>query len=224
MKYIPVAVLSGLLFLLGPVAAMAVPSTGEIDRLQASTQVFNEALAGIPAPVLANAQGIAIIPGEVKAGFIFGGELGQGVVVARAPNGSWSPPAFIAVAGGSFGLQIGAEARDVVLVFNSPRSVQLIENGRLDLGGDVSVAAGPIGAGFAVTTETPEVYAYVNSAGAFIGATVQGSVLSFNYGANQDFYGVSDPLSMRAAVIPDPARRFDCMLSSATGAPSKGCG
>ncbi len=224
MKYIPVAVLSGLLFLLGPIAAMAEPSPGAINRLQAATRVFNEALEMIPAPVLADARGIAIIPGEVKAGFIFGGEAGQGVLVARTPDGTWSPPAFITVAGGSFGLQIGAEARDVVLVLNSPRSVQMIENGRLDLGGDVSVAAGPIGTGVAVTTETPDAYAYVNSAGAFIGATVQGSVLSFDFSANQNFYGVSDPLNMQARAIPDPAKKFDCMLSGATGIPAETCG
>ncbi len=203
---------------------MAAPTAGEVDRLQAATQVFNEALARIPGPVLANAQGIAIIPGEVKAGFIFGGEVGQGVLVARTPNGSWSPPAFITIAGGSFGFQIGGEARDIVLILNSPRSVQLVENGRLDLGGDVSVAAGPIGGGVGITSETPEAYAYVNSFGAFIGATVQGSVLSPDFNANQNLYGVSDPLTMEARVVPEPARKFDCMLSSATGVPAETCG
>jgi lipid-binding SYLF domain-containing protein len=100
----------------------------------------------IPAYVLDNAKGIAVIPGELKAGFIFGGEAGGGVLVSRLPNGTWSPPAFISIAGASFGLQIGGEARDIVLVFNTPRSMDFIENGRIKLGADASVAAGPVGA------------------------------------------------------------------------------
>lgn len=95
----------------------------------------------IPASVLDNAKGIAVIPGELKGGFIFGGELGGGVLVSRLPDGSWSPPAFISVAGGSFGLQIGGETRDIVLVFNTARSMDFIENGKVNLGGDASVAA-----------------------------------------------------------------------------------
>jgi lipid-binding SYLF domain-containing protein len=203
---------------------MAEPSPGEIDRVEAATRVFEGVVGGIPAPVLANAKGIAIIPSELKAGFIFGGELGRGVLVTRDPKGSWSPPAFIPVAGGSFGLQIGGEARDIVLVFNTARSVDLIENWRLKLGGDASVTAGPVGGDFAVTSDIPEVYSYVRSFGAFIGATVEGSVLSFDLDANRDFYGVSDPLKARAAAIPEPARRLGCSVARATGAPSEVCG
>ncbi len=224
MKYFLVPAVIGLLLFLGPVAAVAGPTAGQIDRVEAAHRVFNEVLGEIPAPVLTNARGIAIIPGEVRAGFIFGGELGQGVLVTRTPDGSWSPPAFISVAGGSFGLQIGGEARDIVLVFNTARSVDFIENGRLKLGGDASVTAGPVGAGFAITSDIPEVYSYVRSFGAFIGATVAGSVLSFDFDANRDFYGVSDPLKMQARAIPEPARRFECTVARATGAPSKACG
>ena len=177
----------------------------------------------IPAYVLENAKGIAVIPGELKAGFIFGGELGGGVLVSRLPDGSWSPPAFISVAGASFGLQIGGEARDIVLVFNTVRSMDFIENGRVKLGGDASVTAGPVGADAGVTTDIPEIYSYVRSVGAFIGATVEGSVLSFDFDANRDLYGISDPLKMQARAIPEPARRFSCVVARATGAPSKLC-
>jgi lipid-binding SYLF domain-containing protein len=224
MKYFLLRVLIGLFVIVGPVVAKAAPSPGEIDRVEAATRVFNGVMGQIPAPVLANARGIAIIPGELKAGFIFGGELGQGVLMTRSPKGSWSPPAFISVAGGSFGLQIGGEARDIVLIFNTARSVDLVENGRLKLGGDASVTAGPVGGDFAVTTDIPEVYSYVRSFGAFIGATVEGSVLSFDFNANSDFYGVSDPLRAQARVIPEPAGRLGCSVASATGAPSKVCG
>jgi len=225
MRYFLVPVLAGLFFLLGLVAARAEPTPGEIDRIDAATRVFDQMPGMIPAFVLHNAKGIAVIPGEVKAGFIFGGELGGGVLVSRLPDGSWSPPAFISVAGGSFGLQIGGEVRDIVLVFNTNSSMANIENGRINLGGDVSVAAGPAGADMGVTaTNIPQVYSYVRSAGAFIGATVAGSVLSFDFNSNRDLYGTSDPLRMQARGIPAPALRFTCAVTRATGARSRVCG
>jgi len=223
MKNVVVAVLISLFLLSGVVSVQAQPAPGEIDRMDAATRVFNNALGMIPAPVLNGAQGVVIIPGEVKAGFIFGGELGQGVLVTRGQKGIWSPPAFISVAGVSFGLQIGGEARDIVLVLNTPMSVAAIENGTLNLGGDVSVVAGPAGGEVAVATPVPAVYSYVRSSGAFIGATVQGAALSLDVGANRDFYGVPDPLRVAARGIPEPARRLTCSLSRATGSRSKSC-
>jgi lipid-binding SYLF domain-containing protein len=111
----------------------------------------------VPAYILDNAKGIAVIPGELKAGFIFGGEAGGGVLVSRFSDGTWSSPAFISAAGASFGLRIGGEARDIVLVFNTLRSMDFIENGKIKLGADASAAAGPVGAETGVTTEIPEV-------------------------------------------------------------------
>ncbi len=101
--------------------------------------------------------------------------------------------------------------------------MNFIENGHLKLGGDASVTAGPVGGDFAVTSDMPEVYSYVRNLGAFIGATINGSVLSFDSGANSNFYGVSDPLRMQAREIPEPARRLDCTVARATNAPSEYC-
>ncbi len=98
-----------------------------------------------------------------------------------------------------------------------------IENGRLNLGGDASVEAGPVGANAGVTTYVPQVYSYVRSAGAFIGATVEGSVLSFDFNSNRDLYGIGDPLRMEPRAIPEPAQRFTCAVSKAAGAPSRVC-
>ena len=223
MKYFVVPVLLSFFLLIGPVAAMAEPTPGEINRIEAATRVFNQMPGMIPSPILDNAKGIAVIPGELKAGFVFGAELGGGVLVSRLPDGSWSPPAFISIAGASFGFQIGGEARDIVLVFNTARSMDFIENGRIKLGGDASVAAGPVGGGFAITTDIPEVYSYVRSVGAFIGVTVEGSVLSFDFDSNRDLYGMPDPLRGQARVIPEPARRFSCVVARGTGAPAKAC-
>ncbi|MGA2402035.1 MAG: lipid-binding SYLF domain-containing protein [Syntrophobacteraceae bacterium] len=225
MRYFVVPVLVSFFLLAGPVVAKSEPTPGEIGRIDAATRVFNEMPGRIPAYILENAKGIAVIPGELKAGFVFGGELGGGVIVSRLPNGSWSPPAFISIAGASFGLQIGGEARDIVLVFNTVRSMDYIENGRVKLGGDVAVTAGPVGANAGVTTDMPEIYAYIKSAGAFIGATVEGSVLSFDFNSNRDFYGIPDPLRMEMKVkeIPEPARRFSCAVARYTGTSTKFC-
>ncbi|MGA2228970.1 MAG: lipid-binding SYLF domain-containing protein [Syntrophobacteraceae bacterium] len=222
MKYFVVPVLVSLV-LLGSSVANAAPTSREINRVEAATRVFEQMPGKLPASVLDNAKGIAVIPGELKGGFIFGGEIGGGVLVSRLTDGSWSPPAFISVAGGSFGLQVGGETRDIILVFNTARSMDFIENGKVNLGGDASVAAGPLGADMGVTSDIPEVYSYASDFGAFIGAAVEGTVLSFDSDANRDMYGIADPLKMQATVIPEPARRFSCVVAGATGAPAEMC-
>jgi lipid-binding SYLF domain-containing protein len=219
MKFFVVPVLISSFLLFAPIGAKA-----EMGRIDAATQVLDQLPGMIPAPVLKHAQGIAIIPGALKAGFIFGGELGSGVLVRRLQGGSWSPPAMISLVGGTFGLQIGGEVRNIVLILNSRRSVDYIENGTLNLGGDVGVVAGPVGGDFGVgTAVAPDVYAYVSSFGAFAGATVEGSSLSMDWGANRDLYGVSDPLRLRLASVPGPVRNFSCALASVTGSRAKFC-
>jgi lipid-binding SYLF domain-containing protein len=225
MKYYMVPFSVGFFLLFCPAAAKAEPTSGEIRRIEAAIRVFNELPGKVPSDILNDAKGRAVIPGAFRAGFIYGVELGGGVIVSRLPDGSWSPPAFISLAGASFGFQIGAEARDVVLIFNTAGSMEHIENGWLKLGADVSVAAGPVGGNVGATTDLPEVLSYRSSVGAFIGATVEGSLLSFDFGANRDLYGVPDPLKMKAnRGIPDSALRFSCAVGRATGAPAGVCG
>lgn len=224
MKYFVLSVLFGSLLLFGSAGAKAAPHPGEMARLQNATAVFNRMPAMIPRFVLRHARGIAVIPGALKAGFIFGGELGSGVLVRRLPNGRWSAPSFISLTGGSFGLQIGGEVRDIVLIFNTPEAVAAARRGNLKLGVGASVTAGPVGGGLGANTVMPAVYSYVRSAGAFIGATVQGSVLSIDYGANRNVYGTANPLAMSAKTAPGPARNFVCVVARATGAPTMVCG
>jgi lipid-binding SYLF domain-containing protein len=224
MKYLAAAVLAGFFLLPARVAAETEPAARELDTIDAATVVFEEMPGKLPASVLENAKGIAVIPGELKAGFIFGGELGRGVLVSRLSDGTWSPPALISIAGASFGLQIGGETRNLVLVFNTYRSMGFIENGTLNLGGDVSMAAGPVGTETGVQTGIPEVYAYVSGFGAFLGAVVQGSVVSFDFNANRRLYGIPDPLKKEVSDIPAQARRFSCTVARYTGAPTTACG
>ena len=119
--------------------------------LQAATDVLNDLVAipgnRIPAALLAQAQGVAIIPRVIKAGFLIGGRGGHGLVATRDRNGAWSGVTFVDLGGASFGLQAGVESADVVLVFKSRNSLNRILGGRgkLTLGADAAVAAGPMG-------------------------------------------------------------------------------
>lgn len=123
-----------------------------IDVLEMTSRLPEE---GIPPALLRNAQGLAVIPNVIKAGFIVGGSYGKGVLLVRDDQGRWSPPLFIRLAAGSFGWQIGAQSTDVVLVFKTPRSIEGIVRGTFTLGADAAVAAGPVGRWAAAARRPP---------------------------------------------------------------------
>ncbi len=143
---------------------------------------------GIPSRVLRRARGLAIIS-VVKAGFIFSGKAGEGVVVARTGHG-WSGPSFIGTGGAGWGPQIGAQVTDFVIVLNSERAVQAFsKGGNVTLGADASVAAGPVGrAAEADVTPRAAVYTYSKTKGLFIGASLEGAVIGTRKGANEGYY------------------------------------
>jgi lipid-binding SYLF domain-containing protein len=144
---------------------------------------------GIPRDVLRHAKGLAIMS-VVKAGFIFSGKGGHGVVVARTRRG-WSGPSFIATGGGGWGLQIGAQITDFVIVLNNDKAVQAFaRGGSVTIGADLSAAAGPVGrtAGGAVTP-TAAVYTYSRSRGLFAGVSLEGAVIGTQRQSNFDYYG-----------------------------------
>ena len=144
---------------------------------------------GIPSRVLRRAHGLAIIS-VVKAGFIFSGKGGEGVVVARTGRG-WSGPSFIGTGGAGWGPQIGAEVTDFVIVLNNERAVLAFsKGGNVTLGADASVAAGPIGrAAEADVTPRAAIYTYSKSKGLFVGASLEGAVIGTRKGANERYYG-----------------------------------
>jgi SH3 domain-containing YSC84-like protein 1 len=144
---------------------------------------------GIPSRILRRARGLAIIS-VVKAGFIFSGKAGEGVVVARTGRG-WSGPSFIGTGGAGWGPQIGAEVTDFVIVLNNERAVRAFsKGGNVTLGADASVAAGPVGrAAEADVTPRAAIYTYSKSKGLFIGASLEGAVLGTRTGANTRYYG-----------------------------------
>jgi SH3 domain-containing YSC84-like protein 1 len=164
------------------------------ETVQASTQIFANEESGIPRSVLRNALAIAIIPKVVKAGFIFGGTRGSGVLAIRGQKGGWSNPAFVALTGGSVGFQFGAQSSDVIIVFNTKKAVEKALTKDFNIGGSVSATAGPSGANPVTNSSTlPDVYTYVrNRKGLFAGVSLQGLKLGVESDRNADFYQKSD--------------------------------
>ena len=153
-----------------------------------SRDVLNEIMAipasGIPASLLANAQGIVIIPDLVKGGFVLGVRHGRGIVMVRDERGFWRPPSFVTLTGGSVGWQIGLQVTDIVLVFKTRSSVQGLLRGKFTLGADAAAAAGPVGREAAAATDTQllaEIFTWSRSRGLFAGVSLDGSVLQIDH-------------------------------------------
>jgi len=144
---------------------------------------------GIPPRILRRARGLAIIS-VLKAGFVFSGKAGEGVVVARTGRG-WSGPSFIGTGGAGWGPQIGAEVTDFVIVLNNESAVRAFaKGGNVTLGADASVAAGPVGrAAEADVTPRAAIYTYSKSKGLFIGASLEGAVIGTRTSGNAQYYG-----------------------------------
>jgi lipid-binding SYLF domain-containing protein len=145
---------------------------------------------GIPEAVLRDAKGLAFLS-VLKAGFIFSGQGGWGVVVARTDDGSWTGPSAIATAGAGFGLQIGAQVTDFIIVLNTPEAVDAFARGaNVSLGADVSAAAGPVGRSLgADVMPVAAVYTYSRSQGLFAGVALEGAVIAARDSENEQYYG-----------------------------------
>lgn len=136
---------------------------------------------------LKGAKAILIVPQMLKGGFIFGGSGGSGVMLNRDDaNGQWSYPAFYTMGSFTFGLQIGAQAAGVVLLVMTDRAVDAFMSNKVQLAGDLSIAAGPIGGG--AQAATIDIYAFSRSKGAFVGATLEGSVIAVRNSLNEAYY------------------------------------
>jgi lipid-binding SYLF domain-containing protein len=145
----------------------------------------------IPEELMARAHGIAVIPHVVKGAFGIGGQWGKGLMSQRREDGTWSTPAFIQISGGSFGLQIGVQASDVVLVFTDESGIKGLLKGKVKLGADASATAGPVGRKAEVGTDVllrSGIFAYSRSKGLFAGIALDGSVISVDDSANRKAY------------------------------------
>lgn len=167
----------------------------DVERIHHATQVFREIMGtpdkGIPQELLESAKCIAIIPGEKKAAFIFGGNYGKGLATCRMSRG-WSAPLFLAVGGGSVGFQIGGSSTDVVMLFMNDHALQSLLSDKFKIGADATAAAGPVGRHAAAGTDlklNAEILTYSRSKGAFAGISLDGAVVQADQTGDQAMYG-----------------------------------
>src|ERR1700692_3226226 len=165
------------------------------ERLENATTVLHEIMGmqdkGIPEEVLEHAMCVAVVPHMVKGGFIFGGKAGKGVATCRTANG-WSAPAFITISGGNWGLQIGVEAVDLVMIIQNEKGMQRLLSSNFQLGADASAAAGPVGRHASAGTDwklDTEILTYSRAKGAFAGLTLSGASIRRDDDSMQAIYG-----------------------------------
>lgn len=160
------------------------------DAAKVFTEIMNVREKAIPKELLDKAEAIAVFPDVVKAAFIFGGKGGQGVISKRTPKG-WTAPAFFNISGGSFGAQIGATKTDYVLLIMNEAGLKGLLGDKFEMGGEVGVAAGPVGREAAASTNLrldAGILSYSRSKGAFIGAALKGAVISPDNDLNEAVY------------------------------------
>jgi lipid-binding SYLF domain-containing protein len=180
---------------------------------------------GIPREVLARAHAVAVFPGVVKGALLIGGTAGDGVVTARRPDGSWSPPAIFRMAGGSVGFQIGAEITDVVLLIMTPKGLQGLLASEFTLGADMSAAAGPTGKRAEASTDlkfTTDIVTYSRTQGLFAGLSLSGVSVRARDDWNHSLYGrgftVQEILLGTQLQIPQVAQGFIQTVAASAGA------
>jgi lipid-binding SYLF domain-containing protein len=187
-------VLALLVLLLPALAAHAEdpPLTRASNAVRVLDDIMQAPDKAIPQDLLREARAIAVMPDMIKAGFIFGGRRGEGLISVKTADGTWSNPSFISMTGGSIGFQAGVSSTDVVLVFRTQRGVDSIMRGTFTLGADASAAAGPVGRTASAATDgqlKAEIYSYSRTRGLFAGVALDGSALRIDYDANEAVYG-----------------------------------
>ena len=202
----------------------------EVSQSQKAARVFTEIMntpdKGIPQELVERAECVAVFPSVLKAGFIFGGRGGRGVASCRTAKG-WSAPAFFNLGGGSFGLQIGAQSTDFVMLFMNKEGMNSLLSDGFTLGGDASVAAGPVGRQAGASTDikmNAQILSYSRSKGLFAGLELKGVVIKPDKDDMRDVYGanitakevlqgnkVTPPLSVQA--FPRALGRYSVRLA-----------
>jgi len=168
-----------------------------VKRLEEAATVFDEVMSisdkAIPQALLDKSECAIVVPGLKKGAFIIGGKFGRGFVSCRKKGGAgWSAPAAVRVEGGSFGLQIGGAETDVIMLVMNPRGVGRLLSSKFTLGGDASVAAGPVGRTATAETDASmmaEILTWSRTRGVFAGVSLQGATLRQDLGVNRELYG-----------------------------------
>jgi len=187
--------LMGCMGLFGTYAFAGSAREDTVDRLQKSVEVLHAIMStpdkGIPEEVLSGAKCVLVVPDLIKGGFIFGGKHGRGVATCRTSEG-WSAPAFVSVGGGSWGLQIGVEGVDLVMLVMNDQGFQHLLSSKFELTGEGSVAAGPVGRHASAGTDwkmNTEMLTYSRSKGVFAGLTLEGAVVEQDNDSTIAIYG-----------------------------------
>jgi lipid-binding SYLF domain-containing protein len=199
----------------------------ESERARTAAQVLNEVMQNpeesVPLDLLSGAHAVAVIPHVVKGAFVVGGSYGKGLIAHRGEDADWSAPSYIDLSGGSVGLQIGASATDYILVFTNPDGLKPLLDGKVTLGADASIAAGPVGRSAKASTDVTlnaAIYSYSRSKGAFAGVALDGAALTIDDDANEKVYGrkVSgeEILLGNAVSVNETVRPFQQSLVEAT--------
>jgi lipid-binding SYLF domain-containing protein len=180
---------------LAPLTWAAGSSTDTTNRLDMAKAVLHEIMdtpdKGIPEEVIEHAKCIAVVPHMVKGGFVFGAEQGRGVATCRTDHG-WSAPAFFTITGGSWGLQIGVEGVDLVMVIQNQAGMQHLLSSKFQIGGDASASAGPVGRHASANTDwkmDAEILTYSRSKGAFAGVDLSGAAIRTDQDSMRTVYG-----------------------------------
>ena len=184
-----------ILMAIASLTAVASDREDDVNRTQKAAQVFREIMntpdQGIPSNLLESAKCIAIIPGDKKFAFVFGGSYGRGIATCRTGRG-WSAPMFVAIDGGSVGYQIGGSSTDLVMLFMNDHALQSLMSDKFKLGADASVAAGPVGRNAAASTDlklNAEILSYSRSKGIFAGVSLDGAVMQADKSGDRSMYG-----------------------------------
>jgi len=211
------------LYVLALIAALAIPAhaqSKEQDRVENAGSVIKEIMDipdDIPQNVIDKADCVVVLPSVLKAAFIVGASYGRGVMTCRSGDnmrGPWGAPTMMALEGGSFGLQLGGQATDFVLLLMSERSASSILTSKVKLGGDASAAAGPVGRNASAETDVTfraEILTYSRARGLFAGISLTGSTLRPDNNANESLYGKkidAKDIVMKGAVPPPPSAQL----------------
>ena len=181
---------------------LAASAQSKIDNeLTEATQIMNEltgpeSSAGIPDAVLKDAKCVAVIPKMLKAGFVVGGQHGDGIATCRMADGHWSPPAPFSLTGASFGAQIGGEEQGYVMMVMNHQGLAALESGHFKVGAGVDAAAGPVGREASASGGwKAAILSYSRAKGAYVGATLNGAELNQDKNATKDLYGQLVPFA-----------------------------
>jgi SH3 domain-containing YSC84-like protein 1 len=184
-----------ILIAIASLTAVASDREDDVNRTQKAAQVFKEIMntpdQGIPSNLLESSKCIAIIPGDKKFAFVFGGSYGRGIATCRTEHG-WSAPMFVAIDSGSVGYQIGGSSTDIVMLFMNDHALQSLMSDKFKLGADASVAAGPVGRNAAASTDlkmNAEILSYSRSKGVFAGVSLDGAVMQADKSGDKAMYG-----------------------------------